>query len=74
MLKKGKNCVVIKFEKKLTLAITESTKEAGFLGFGGTNHRSIKKDEKIIIWDRGNTRSDTGWIFFTQTYSKKVSI
>ena len=41
--KKGKNCVVIKFEKKLTLAITESTKEAGFLGFGGTNHRSIKE-------------------------------
>ena len=36
--------VVIKFEeKKLTLAITESTKEAGFLGFGGTNHRSKKE-------------------------------
>ena len=42
--KKGKNYVVIKFEeKKLTLAITESTKEAGFLGFGGTNHRSKKE-------------------------------
>ena len=41
--KRGKNCLVIKFEKKLTLAITESTKEAGFLGFGGTNHRSKKE-------------------------------
>ena len=32
--------------EKLTLAITESTKEAGFLGFGGTNHRSINEGEK----------------------------
>ena len=46
--------VVIKFEKKkLTLAITESTKEAGFLGFGGTNHRS-KKEINIQYISRYN--------------------
>ena len=55
MLKKGKTVyVVIKFEKKLTLAITESTKEAGFLGFGGTNHRS-KKEIDIQYISRYNT-------------------